>query len=231
MEPLLSFGQNAIILIVGLAVRFLVAVVLLAAIVGVMILAFEAWKGAMAWRRRVTGLGLAGSVTWLRRAYYAPWHTWLVPTGEGTARVGVDAFAERLMPHVATLQVVSPGTQLHAGDPVAYLTAGRRTMTLRAPADGMVIGVNHDAQRWPSLLTREPYRQGWLAVVSTVPQAYAGLKHGEAVAEWLEAEDRRLQHGVETALGFAAADGGDLVASTTDLLTDEQWNELVREFV
>jgi len=231
MQPLLSFGQDAIIMIVGLAVRFLVAVTILAAIVGVMVLAFQAWKRAGAWRRRLSGLGLAGSVTWLERAYYAPWHTWLVPTGDGTARVGVDALAQRLMPHIAKLQVVSPGTQLHAGEPLAYLTADHRTMTLRAPADGMVIGVNHDVQRWPSLLMREPYRHGWLAVVSTVPQAYAALKHGEGVAEWLEAEDHRLQHGVETALGFAAADGGDLVASTTDLLTDEQWNALVHEFV
>ncbi len=231
MEPLLSFGQNAIIMVVGLAVRFLVAVTILAAIVGVIVLVLEGWKGATAWRRRLTGVGYAGSVAWLENAYYSPWHTWLAPAGEGTAKIGLDPLAERLLPHATRLEVVAPGTCVRAGEPFAQLAAGPRTLTLRAPADAMVIGVSHHAARMPRVVAREPYRRGWLAVVAARTEAYASLRHGPGAAYWLRAEEQRMQHRFEDTLGYAAADGGDLVAPGMELLTDEQWNRLVREFV
>ena len=41
----------------------------------------------------------------------------------------------------------------------------------------------------------------------------------------------RLQLSFEAALGYAAADGGDLVGPAHRLLTAEQWDELTKEFL
>lgn len=232
MESLLSLGQSAVIMVVGLAVRFLVAVLILAAIVGSVVVALASWRTAVSWRGRgATGVGHTGTLEWLTCAYYAPWHTWLAPARKGTARVGLDALGARLLPQVTRVDVVSPGTELHSGDPFAHLTTGARTLTLRAPVDACVVGVNRDVQRSPQTVVREPYRHGWLVVVAPKAQTYPSLAHGEPAAEWLKKEEARLQHALECTLGFAAADGGELVAPTADLLSDEQWNTVAREFV
>ena len=215
----------------GLIVRFLVAVLAFAALLVPIVLVLGAWQKAGLLRDRAAGLGQAGTLKWLRDAQYAPWHTWLAPAGAGLARVGLDAVAERLLAGVTQLHVAGPGTQLRAGDAIARVVVGDRQATLRAPVDSMVVAVNDEAERHPDLLHRDPYHRGWLAVVAPAAGGHAGLKTGEAARQWMADEERRLHLSFEHALGYAAADGGDLVEPTHGLLAPDQWEAIVHEFL
>jgi glycine cleavage system H protein len=231
MESLLSVGQDVVIVIVGLILRFLVAVAGVALLLVPIVLVMAGWQKLGAVRDRVAGLGQAGPVKWLRDAFYSPWHTWLAPAGAGLARLGLDPIAERLLGSVTAIEIAAPGTQLRSGDALARVTCGTRRAVLRAPADALVVAINDAAERDPSLVHRDPYRRGWLAVVAPSPDSYRTLRSGEPAREWLEREERRLQLAFEHTLGYAAADGGDLVGPTHGLLTEEQWTAIVREFL
>jgi glycine cleavage system H protein len=231
MESLLSFGQDTLIVLAGLFLRFLAAVVVLAVVLVPILLVVAGWQRIGALRDRATGLGTAGTLKWMRNAYYAPWHTWLAPTAAGLARVGLDGIAERLLMTVTSVEIAAPGSRLRAGEPLARIASGDRVATLRAPADTMIVATNREIAAHPELLHRDPYHRGWLALVSSSSDAYKPLRSGELAHEWLENEDRRLRQAFEHTLGYAAADGGDFVGPTSRLLSREQWNQLVDQFL
>lgn len=231
METLLTVGRDVLIVTGGLLLRFVLAAFLLALLLVPIVIVVMAWQKIVQMRAGETGFATAGSLPWWREAYYAPWHTWLAPAGAGLARVGIDALGERLLSHVTDVEIAAPGTRVRAGDALARVACGGRTVALRAPVDGLIVKINGDAERHPDLLHAEPYRRGWLAVVAPSSPAAATLKHGETARAWLVDEERRLRLSMEHALGFAAADGGDLVATTPELLSDEQWTKVAGEFL
>jgi glycine cleavage system H protein len=231
MESMLSVGQDVLVMVVGLFVRFLLAVIAFAVLLVPIVLLMAAWQKLSALRDRATGLAEAGSVKWLRRAHYAPWHTWLAPAEAGLARLGMDAIAERILGGITGVAIAAPGTRLAAGDALARISLGSRTATLRSPADGLVIAINAEAERSPQVLHRDPYHRGWLALIAPAPDSYRTLRTGEPARLWLADEDKRLQLAFEHSLGFAAADGGDLVGPLQGLLTDDQWKEVTEQFL
>jgi glycine cleavage system H lipoate-binding protein len=231
METLITVGQDVLLVVAGLALRFLVAVLGFAALLIPIVAIVVGWDKVRSLRDRAAGLGEAGHVKWLRDASYAPWHTWLAPAGAGLARVGIDAVAEQVLGKVASIEIAGPGTQLRAGDTVARVVCGDQQATLRAPAEAMVVAINDDVEQSPDLLHREPYRRGWLALVAPTPGVSPKLRTGDAARAWLADEEHRLQVSLECALGFAAADGGDLVAPAHRLLAPGTWDDIVRDFL
>ncbi len=231
MESLLSIGQDVLIVVVGLAARFLVAVLGFALLLVPIVLAAMAWQKLQQARDRAAGLDQVGRIKWLRGAYYAPWHTWLAPAGSGMARLGVDALAERLFAGITGVTLAAPGSELRAGEPFARVIAGQRAALLRVPVDSRVVSINESLARDPQLLHRDPYRRGWLAVVAPLSAGYQGLRTGDPARLWLEAEEHRLERSIEHTLGYAAADGGDLVGPAHRLLSDAQWEEIAEEFL
>jgi glycine cleavage system H protein len=231
MESLLSISQNVLIVIIGLVVRFLIAVIGLAVVLAPIVLALGLWKKLRVWRDHTQGLDQAGPIKWLRDAHYAPWHTWLQPAGAGLAKLGIDALAQQLLGRVTAIEIAAPGTQLRAGDVLARVACGDRTTTLRAPADSLVVAINDEVRRTPSLLHRDPYHRGWLAVAAPSARSFARLRQGEPARTWLSQEEHRLQLACEHALGYMAADGGDLVTPAHEMMPAEEWDALTREFL
>jgi glycine cleavage system H lipoate-binding protein len=231
MDTLMTIGRDIAIVGGGLVLRFLIAAFLLALLLVPLVLVVMGWDKMKALRARATGVAVAGTVPWSRDAYYAPWHTWFAPAGAGLARIGVDALAERLLAPVTAVEIAAPGTRVRAGEAFARIACGQRAAALRAPVDSLIVKINGDAERRPALLHEEPYRRGWLAVVAPSSAPDAALKHGEPARQWLAGEERRLRLSMEHALGFAAADGGDLIATTPELLSDPQWQQVAKEFL
>lgn len=203
---------------------------------GVLALAVPAYLVAQAWRwlaarreRAVTGR--ADGVAYHLAAYHAPNHTWLLPRGSGDLAVGIDDLARRLLPSATSIDLPRPGAEVHRGDPIAVIHAGKRAIRVGAPVDGTVVGVNARVQRNPSLVKDESYGAGWLFTLAPADGAYMRFPHGNEAAAWMRGERSRLAGLLEAQLGIAAADGGELPAPTPALLGEERWNELAGEFL
>jgi glycine cleavage system H lipoate-binding protein len=209
--------------VVGLAGRF--GLFLLAGLV----LAAPALLLALAWqglaRRDRVGAARAGT-------RFAPGHTWLAPRGRrGVLAVGVDEIAEKILPSATALELPAPGMEVHRGDPIAVIRAGKRAIRIGAPADGTVVGVNGRARRDPALVKTDPYGRGWLFLLAPASDAWKALPGGASGEAWLAGERRRLARFVDDELGLAAADGGELVAPAPALLGEEGWRRLVQAFL
>jgi glycine cleavage system H lipoate-binding protein len=167
-----------------------------------------------------------------RGAHFAPGHTWLAPRGSrGALAVGIDEVAGRILPSATAVELPARGMEVHRGDPIAVIRAGRRAVRIGAPVDGTILGVNGSARRDPSLVKSDPYGRGWLFLVGPANDAWKALPGGTGGALWLDLERRRLARFVDDELGLAAADGGELLAPAPALLGEEGWRRLVAAFL
>jgi glycine cleavage system H protein len=184
-------------------------------------------------RQRALGLRRVAGVLFRPDLLYAPGHTWLHRrrAGTGTLEVGIDDLAQRLLRAVTAVELARPGTPVARGDAVATLHGGGWAITIPAPIAGTVAGVNAAVLRDPSLVKRDGYGRGWLVAIAPADPAVAGLRQGAEAESWLRSEAARWTRFVEDRLGFAAADGGDLVAPAPWLVGEDGWRELTAAFL
>jgi glycine cleavage system H protein len=231
MEALLSFGESLVVLLVGLAARFVLALAVLALLVVPILIVFQGVKSYRRVHDRVLGLGRVGRIPWATGVLYAAGHTWLRDMGERTMRLGLDGFFRLVFPHVDSIRVAAPGTVVYRGQALAEVGYGGRRATIPSPVDGRVLALNPALSRRPDLARRDPYRRGWLATIAPLNEDYATYRTGHAAQAWLAEEDSRLGRFLEQQLGVAVADGGEFVRPPLTLLSPDQWAALNREFL
>jgi glycine cleavage system H lipoate-binding protein len=231
MDTLFTALESGAVLVAGLAVRMGLLLIVLAALSVPVFLFLTGMKGVDALRRRLHGIVRVGHLFWSDNVYYAPNHTWVRPVGLRRVRVGFDDLAQRLFQAPMGLKLAPAGTVVRAGDAVGEIRTGRRRARIVSPVSGTITRVNQAVREDGSLLHRDPYARGWLFTVAASDAAYERLPTGAGARTWLFNEENRLSRFFETKLGVAAADGGEYVTHPPELLENDQWAELTREFL
>ncbi|RPJ64330.1 MAG: glycine cleavage system protein H [Acidobacteria bacterium] len=231
MQALIGLLQNIGVFLAFLAARFAVLVVVLAALTVVFLVGLGVVRLAGRVRRHALGLTKVGGLVWRPGLYYSPGHAWLQWKGTSRLRVGLDDLAQHLLARVSEVTLPAIGQVLQAGDVVATVRAGRRQALIPAPVSGQVVAINRRLLRNPSLIHNDPYARGWLYAVAPSDAGHARLPYGEPARGWFSGEAHRFSRFMEHQLGHAVADGGELVAPGPSLLTEEQWEEMTKEFL
>ncbi len=232
MQIGLEILQSIGVFVLGIVARFglflaMVAVVVVPALAIALII-----RGREARRERALGVREIDGVPFRPDLFYAPGHLWLHRRGGGRGlEVGLDGIAQRLMPSVTAVDLARPGTRIARGDTVATLHGGGRALEIPAPIAGVVTGVNTAVVRDPGLVKREGYGRGWLLVMAPLDESFGELPRAAAAESWMRGEAHRWNRFVEERLGFAAADGGVLVAPAPWLVGEEGWRELTQAFL
>jgi len=188
-------------------------------------------RGVAARRRRALGLRRVAGLLFRPGAWYAPGHTWLERRAGGALELGLDDLAQRLMPSVTAVDLPQPGAPVARGDVIARLHGGGRALSIPSPIAGRVAGVNAGVLRDPALVKRDGYGKGWLLALAPADEAFEAFPRGAAAEEFLRAEAGRFGRFLEDRLGFAAADGGELVAPAPWLVGEEGWKALTAAFL
>lgn len=100
--------------------------------------------------------------------YYSPegvWAMWLQPEKGDRVRVGLTDFVQQRSGDVAFLSVKAPGTRLQAGEEMAELETIKVNLSVHAPVGGTIVEVNQALDLTPEVVNRDPYGEGWLAVI------------------------------------------------------------------
>jgi glycine cleavage system H protein len=132
---------------------------------------------------------------------------------------------------VTAVELPRPGTTFARGETIAVLHGGGRVVRIPAPIAGTIAGVNAAALRDPTLVKRDGYGRGWLVALTPADRSFAALPRGEEAEGWLRRESGRWSRFIEDRLGFAAADGGELVAPAPWLVGEEGWKALTAAFL
>lgn len=192
-----------------------------------------AWAAHAFEKRRRLALGLRSVAGVLFRpdVRYSPGHTWLLERRGGALEIGLDDLGQRLLTSVTAVELPRAGTALRAGEPLATLSGGGRAVRIPAPLSGTVVGVNAAVVRDPAMVRRDGYGKGWLVALAPADRAADEFPRGEAAERWMAAESSRLARFLELRLGFAAADGGELMVPAPWLLGEAGHQALLAAFL
>ncbi len=233
MQTAIEVLQSIGVFVLGVVTRFGLFLAMVALVVVPALVIALAIRGRAARRERALGVREVDGVPFRPDLYYAPGHLWLRrrEKGRGGLELGLDGIAQRLMPSVTLVELARPGTRVARGEAIATLHGGGRALAIPAPVDGTVTGVNTAVVRDPGLVKSDGYGRGWLVVVAPADQGFADLPREAAAETWMRGEARRWTRFVEQRLGFAAADGGALIAPAPWLIGEEGWRDLAAAFL
>jgi glycine cleavage system H protein len=107
---------------------------------------------------------------------YAKSHEWLKPEGDGTATVGITAYAQDSLGDITYVQLPKVGAELKAGEVFGVVESVKAASDLYAPAAGTVVAANAALASSPETVNRAPYGDGWIMRLKLAnPAEAAGL--------------------------------------------------------
>jgi len=162
---------------------------------------------------------------------YHPGHTWALAESPQLVRVGIDDFAAHLIGKPDSVKLPVPGTWVRQGQPAVTVERDGKKATLVSPIEGTVVDINPALQKDVSLMTKEPYSEGWVMTVQA-PDATTNFRNligGSLARRWMDDAVRALRMLMPMPSNAMAQDGGLAIDDLTPYLTKE-WDEVAREF-
>ena len=92
---------------------------------------------------------------------YSDEHVWVDSSVE-PAMVGVTEYATEQFGELVYIDLPEVGTQVEAGDEVAEFESSKAVTALVSPVAGTIRYVNNEAADDPSIVTDDPYGEGWI---------------------------------------------------------------------
>jgi glycine cleavage system H protein len=107
---------------------------------------------------------------------------WVLPEEGGQVRLGLADFPQQRHGDVAFAEVRPVGTVLEAGDELAAVETIKASVSLPCPLPGTIVAANAAMETTPEVINKDPYGEGWLAVVAVrdLEAARPGLLGPEA---------------------------------------------------
>jgi|GraSoiStandDraft_24_1057298.scaffolds.fasta_scaffold00153_8 glycine cleavage system H lipoate-binding protein len=163
---------------------------------------------------------------------FHPGHTWVLHEGAENTRVGLDSFAANLLSPVERVDVIGPNRWVRQGQKLLSLKSGDLSVDLLSPVEGVITSINRDVVADPALATRDPYKDGWIAVIKSPDFAInqKNLVSGPMVAPWMQNNVTRLNGMASSMSPALAQDGGLPVVGLLARLEPEVRQQVIKEF-
>jgi glycine cleavage system H protein len=162
----------------------------------------------------------------------SPGHVWASLAQDGTARIGPDDFARKLLGRVDAIGLPEVGQSVRAGDTLFSIRQGDRQVQFRAPLSGKVVRVNPDLAANNDRLDNLSYARSWVCVVegenldTELPQ----LKIGRSAVNLFQEDIERFKAFVEKTGGSEVSDPASLCIGAFEQFDDARWESAAREF-
>ena len=163
---------------------------------------------------------------------FHPGHTWALKESGENVRVGVDSFAANLAGKIDRIEAIGPNRWVRQGQKLLTIVSGGNGIELLSPIEGVITAVNHDLMDDPGLLTRDPYKDGWVAMFKSPDVAInqKNLVQDTMVAPWMQNSVARLNSLLTQNAPALAQDGGLPVRGLLNQLTPELRQRVIKEF-
>ncbi len=176
---------------------------------------------------KLSGLRLATDVA------LHPGHGWATLARKEVA-VGADDFVQATLGPVETVELPPLGSRVAQGERLFYLRRGQRSVAVRAPLSGTVIGRNEELLTRPQTVNEAPFTRGWAVRIQpdNMPAEAGRLLRGKPARDWFRSEIDRLMTTVlaHEALASSLPDGGTLSNELYRHIDDGAWQELTKTF-
>lgn len=208
--------------------EYLIVIGFLAALIG-----FWRWATRPAYVESPVyhGLGISGWFHFPSDIFYHRGHTW-AKVENGTVKVGIDDFAQKLIGRPETMEVPKVGERVDQGDVALRFKVDSKIVKMLSPVEGEVVEINESVLKDPEILTKDPYGEGWLFKVKSEDskKSLRNLLDGILARVWIEDSVERLRDRMGSKLGYVLQDGGVPVSGMARVIDEANWDRLLNEF-
>ncbi len=95
-------------------------------------------------------------------------HEWIALDGD-IATIGITQFAVEQLTDLVHIELPGPGEEVRAGEPFGEIESVKAVSDLYSPVDGTVVEVNERVRDDVSVVSNDPYGEGWLIKVRVKP--------------------------------------------------------------
>lgn len=107
---------------------------------------------------------------------YAPSHEWIRLEDDGTATIGISAYAVEALTDLVFMQLPDVGRRVKAGESFGEIESVKAVSDMYAPVAGEVVAVNTALPQRLETLGQDPYEAGWIVRIKPdTPAAVEGL--------------------------------------------------------
>jgi glycine cleavage system H protein len=93
---------------------------------------------------------------------FAKSHEWIRPEADGTATVGISAYAVEALTDLVFMQLPAVGRKVKAGESFGEIESVKAVSDLYAPVSGEVVAVNAALPSSLETLGKDPFGAGWI---------------------------------------------------------------------
>jgi len=101
---------------------------------------------------------------------YSKEHEW-VRINESRVTVGITDFAQSQLGDIVYVELPAVGTNIKKGKSFSVVESVKAVSDIYAPVTGVVVEVNQILTNNPEHVNKDPYGQGWIAVIEINDQA------------------------------------------------------------
>jgi glycine cleavage system H protein len=117
-------------------------------------------------------------------------HEWVRLEG-AKAVIGISDHAQEALGDIVFFQLPKVGETITAGQEIGEVESTKATSSIYTPVSGTVSNVNLALNDSPELANKDPYGQGWVAVIDLAnPRELDSLMDAKAYEAYLKAESR-----------------------------------------
>lgn len=93
---------------------------------------------------------------------YTKEHEWIRLEADGTATIGITAYAQQELGDIVFVELEAPGTEVEADGTFGTVEAVKTVSELFAPVAGTIEAVNDALDGAPETVNQDPYGEGWM---------------------------------------------------------------------
>jgi len=97
--------------------------------------------------------------------HYSKEFEW-VRVEDGKVRIGITEYAQKQLREIVFAELPSVGDEVKQNDPYGTVESVKAVSDLVAPLSGKIEEVNQEVLDKPELINEDPYKKGWLLVIS-----------------------------------------------------------------
>jgi glycine cleavage system H lipoate-binding protein len=168
--------------------------------------------------------------------FVSPSHSWVSLALNGMVRVGIDDFTHKTLGRIDSVELPGTGRMIAKGDPLFSIQQGDLSLSVPAPVNGRVSGVNAQLLDNPGLIKLKPYELGWICRIEPTKLAddLKDLKVGEDAVSWYREEVDRyteMKEKIAREKGDAEAEPDAGEGAANDVQDQATWAAFSQTFV
>jgi CheY-like chemotaxis protein len=117
-------------------------------------------------------------------------HIWVNVEMNGTARVGIDDFARKIISKIDAVELPELNKEIKKGEPLFAIKHNSRSISISSPISGKVTLVNTEHIEHPELIGLIPFELSWMCCIepSNLAEELRSLKIGVDCINWYKEE-------------------------------------------